>query len=716
MDDVRRVAEERASRPKTAPVGASFESERQRSKNALIKQLESQNGSNVRLIAATPEIPEEDRILRVAAYCRVSTDDIDQAISIRLQIQQYTKKIKDNPNWRYAGTYVDDGFSGTNTEHRQGFQKLMRDAMDGKIDMMFTKAVSRFARNLTDCMSWVEKLQNHDPPVRVYFEQENLDTMSQTSGIILFVLAMVAQEESHMKSEAVLLSIEWRFSRGRFLLPSLFGYDAVLVPDGFGGTKKVLIINEQEARVVRWMYASLLNGCTPEEIAAFLTDLAIPTKGRRKDGTLNTHWTAQGVITLLRNEKYCGDVLARKTYTPDYKTHKARKNKGKKNKYYHADHHEAIVDRATWNAAQRILNSRRYRHAGAYLPMRIIDHGTLTGYISMNRNWAGFDYDDYYRASQITMGLLDETLEVDLSSEHLPEAGRRSPGLIDDHGIAQIARELSEAEHAIKDELEGKSQETAEESDSEDITNVFQVIRGSMFSHVSEPVFRLTPKGISFSKTCVARLGDVQFVEFLFNPVERMAVVRPCAADHPNAIPWDNKQRGAAPMCRILYTALDFDADYSFRFPCQVVRSSNGAYTLFFDLDNFIGQTPSKKDEVIIPQNSETGTEETPEEAKSYYYPPDAEEPQEIKEMEDRFQKAVEENEKVFGTPAFEHASVRSLPNNADLMVEARPLDTDHAFPADVVDQLACGIRSDPPVLPVANVEASIISVENTEV
>ena len=119
--------------------------------------------------------------------------------------------------------------------------------------------------NLMDCIGWVEALQNHDPPVRVFFEQENLDTMSQTSGIILFVLAMVAQEESHMKSEAILLSLEWRFSRGRFLTPRLFGYDKVEVPDGFGGKKKILAINEAEARVVRWMYATLLNGGTPEE-------------------------------------------------------------------------------------------------------------------------------------------------------------------------------------------------------------------------------------------------------------------------------------------------------------------------------------------------------------------------------------------------------------------------------------------------------------------
>ncbi|MBQ7547850.1 MAG: recombinase family protein [Clostridia bacterium] len=245
--------------------------------------------------------------------------------------------------------------------------------------MIITKAVSRFARNLMDCIGWVEALQNHDPPIRVFFETEHIDTMSQTSGIILFVLAMVAQEESHMKSEAILLSLEWRFSRGRFLTPRLFGYDKVEVPDGYGGHKKVLQVNENEARVVRWMYSMLLGGGTPEEIADVLTELAIPTGGRRRDGTLNTHWSAGGVVSTMRNERHCGDVLARKTYTPNYKDHKAKKNNGKKNKYFQPDHHGAIVSRSTWNAAQRILNSRRYGHEGTYLLMRVIDRGALAG-------------------------------------------------------------------------------------------------------------------------------------------------------------------------------------------------------------------------------------------------------------------------------------------------------------------------------------------------
>jgi len=706
MEDVRRAAEERASRPKTAAVGASFESERQRTKNALVKQLDSLDGRNIRKIAAAADEPEEEKILRVAAYCRVSTDDIDQAISIHLQIQEYKRKILANPNWKYVGTYVDDGFSGTNTDHRQGFQKLMKDAMDGKIDMIITKAVSRFARNLMDCIGWVEALQNHDPPIRVFFEQENLDTLSQTSGIILFVLAMVAQEESHMKSEAILLSLEWRFSRGRFLTPRLFGYDKIEVPDGFGGKKKVLSVNEAEARVVRWMYATLLNGGSPEEMAAVLTEMAIPTGGRRRDGTLNTHWTAGGIISIMRNEKHCGDVLARKTYTPNYKDHKTKRNNGKKNKYYQPDHHEAIVSRAMWNAAQRILNSRRYGHEGTYLPMRIIDQGSLSGYISMNRAWAGFDFEDYYRASQIAMGMLEEDLEADLGSEYLPESGRRIGGLVDDHGIAQIARNLTAAEQEIKDELEGRAVEDAETSSKEDTVKSFQVVSGDMFSRMHDPVIRITQKGITFNSSCVSRMPGVYFVEFLFNPVERMIVVRPCNESHPNAIPWDAKYKSAAPLTKVIYDSMGWETDYSFRVPCQTIRQPNatgaGSVVLAFDLDNYVGRCTTKRDETIIAKKTAESEPVERDDAKSFFYPPDEDEPQEIHDMEQRFQEAVEINRKIFGTPVFQHASgIRGLNGDYwDMMVEARPLDIMHTVDADMVDGLLREIRADPPPLP----------------
>ena len=272
MKDIRPKAEEKARRKaeglqQGAPPGDGFMSERTRAKEALREEVNTYTGENVRKIAATTAAAEEDRILRVAAYCRVSTDDIDQLLSIELQKNNYRDMIKANPKWKYVGTYVDDGFSGTNTDHRPAFKLMMRDAMAGKIDMIITKSVSRFARNLLDCIGWVRKLKERDPPIQVFFEQEHLNTLDTTSNIILFVLAMVAEEESHMKSEAMLLSLEWRFSRGRFLTPALLGYDKVEIPDGHGGHKKVLQINEEEAKTVRLIYYLLLNGYSTAEVA-----------------------------------------------------------------------------------------------------------------------------------------------------------------------------------------------------------------------------------------------------------------------------------------------------------------------------------------------------------------------------------------------------------------------------------------------------------------
>ena len=708
MKDVKKAAADRAAHPSSTPAGISFESERKRAKAALTMQIDSLDSSQIHKISAVSDSEDGPRKIRVAPYCRVSTDDIDQAISIRLQQLEYRDKIRANPNWVSAGMYVDNGFSGTNTAHRPGFLKLIEDCRAGQIDMVITKSVSRFARNLMDCIKYVEELKSLDPPVNVYFEQEQLDTSVQTSGIILIVLAMVAEEESHMKSEAMLLSLEWRFSRGRFLTPALFGYDKVEVPDGFGGKKKMLVINPQQAKVVEWMYAMLVNGSTAEEIAGVLTELQIPTGGRRKDGSLNTNWTGSGVVSLMRNERYCGDVLSRKTYTPNFKDHKSKKNRGKKNKYFQADHHEAIVPRRVWNAAQRILNSRRYGHEGSYMPMHIIDSGVLTGFISMNRSWAGFDAEDYYRAAQIAMGLLDEELDDDLEHEFLPDGGHRLEGLIDDHGISRIARELTEAEQRIKDELDGIDRSKQELEEQAETVRTFQVVSGEMFSHIYEPVVRIGQRDILFSTNCVAKMR-ADYAEILFNPVERMLVVRPCDKRNPNAIAWGGKNRGASYLCRILYVSMGWDTEYTYRIPCQPIILTAPDETvqqvLVFDLDNYIGRAVNKREEIIQAREEQERAEKLAEEAKSYFIPPDDDnEPKELVEIEEEVQKAVELSKKIFGIPAFKHTSTfRSFDGNGtweEWMAPARPLDTDHRYDADIVNEMLRKIQEDPPELP----------------
>ena len=159
MKDLKNIALEKASTGRSQPVGSSFESQHKREKEALVRQIDSLDGSRIQKIEANSGNGRGQKILRVAAYCRVSTDDIDQAISITMQRKNYSEMIKANPAWKYVGSYVDDGFSGTNTDHRMGFQQMMADAMAGKIDMIITKSVSRFSRNIADCILWIDKLK-----------------------------------------------------------------------------------------------------------------------------------------------------------------------------------------------------------------------------------------------------------------------------------------------------------------------------------------------------------------------------------------------------------------------------------------------------------------------------------------------------------------------------------------------------------------------------
>ena len=170
----------------------------------------------------------------------------------------------------------------------------------------------------------------------------------------------------------------------------------------------------------------------------------------------------------------------------------------------------------------------------------------------------------------------------------------------------------------------------------------FQVVSGDMFSRLHDPVIRITTNGITFNKSCTSKLPRATHVELLFNPVERMIVVRPCREDHPNAIAWDAKYKSAAPLTKVIYDSMGWETDYSFRVPCQSVSHDKSSLysdtVLVFDLDNFIGRATAKSDEVIMAKKEDELETEQREDAKSFYYPPDEDVPQEIQEMEEKFQ------------------------------------------------------------------------------
>lgn len=265
------------------------------------------------------------------------------------------------------------------------------------------------------------------------------------------------------------------------------------------------------------------------------------------------------------------------------------------------------------------------------------------------RQYQRIEY-EYYRICSIAMGLTEGELETDLENEHLPDGGKRIAGLTDDNGVQRIARQLSQVEEAVKAQLEGKPAEAQEEKKRVPVEG-FQVVSADMFSHALDPVVRFSKNQIAFNSTCISRLNRIaqsgtslslnrtQYVELLFNPVERMLAIRPCAEDNPNAICWateSGKSRmvSASAFCRILFSILDWDSEYTYRVPC-IVRSRGDETILFFDLDNFIGSAKKSRDENLeeeVAAAEEAIREESEETRGIFFSADDEEEPQEIED------------------------------------------------------------------------------------
>ena len=294
---------------------------REEQKNKIRARYRGVDRSELEFIPAKQKekLFEETGTKRVCAYCRVSTDDVNQTSSYELQKNHYEDMIKEHQGWELVGIYADEGISGTSLKHRDEFNRMIEDCKAGKIDLIVTKSVSRFARNIVDCIAKVRELANMIPQVGVFFETEHIYTLDNTSEMMLAVLSAAAQEESHTKSEIMNISIEQRFSRGIFLTPKLLGYDV----DEDGN----LVINEEEAKTVRLCYYLFLNGFPTTEIAEVLMQL------KRKTKLGNTKWSSGTIVSLLRNERYCGDILSRKTFTPNYLDHKSKKNRHDRNQY-----------------------------------------------------------------------------------------------------------------------------------------------------------------------------------------------------------------------------------------------------------------------------------------------------------------------------------------------------------------------------------------------
>ena len=273
---------------------------------------------------------------RVAAYCRVSTGMDDQLVSLETQKAHYEDYITANPDWEYAGLYFDEGITGTKKEVRPALLKMIADCEDGKIDYIVTKSLSRFARNTTDCLELVRKLL--DLGIAVYFEKENLDTGSMESELLLSIMSSLAESESVSISENEKWSIRNRFETGSFKI----GY----APYGYAVKDGEFSIIEEEAKWVRFIFAETLSGKSTHKIAATLNEKKIPARK-------GNHWTSTTVRGILRNEKYVGDCMFQKTYS-DFRF-KRHTNRGERDQFYMEDHHEPIVSREDFEAADQML-------------------------------------------------------------------------------------------------------------------------------------------------------------------------------------------------------------------------------------------------------------------------------------------------------------------------------------------------------------------------
>ena len=290
----------------------------------------------------TDESSREIRKLRVAAYCRVSTELEQQQSSYDIQIEYYTRHIMQNPNWIFAGVFADDGRSATNTFRRDDFNQLMDQCLKGKVDMVITKSISRFARNTVDCISWVRKLKEKN--VAVYFEKENLNTLDDSTEMILTILSSQAQEESRAISTNVKWGYARKFEKGESTRQRSYGFRKT--PTG------EMCIVEEEAAVIRNMARWFLDGDSLERIKHRLEDAGIETTTGKKT------WSTGTIYNILTNEKIMGDVLLQKTFTADYLTKRRVKNSGQQKQYYVKNHHEAIIPKTVYYKIQEEIARR----------------------------------------------------------------------------------------------------------------------------------------------------------------------------------------------------------------------------------------------------------------------------------------------------------------------------------------------------------------------
>ena len=457
---------------------------------------------------------------RVGIYVRVSTGNIKQTTSYYLQSKYYEEFVTRHPNWTLVKIYADKGISGTSLNHRDEFNQMIRDCKAGKLDLIITKSVSRFARNVVDFIGTVRNLAEQEPPIGVFFESEAIYSLNDDNQVALSFQAAMADEESHVRSRSMESSLRMRLDHGLPLTPKLLGYKHNA--DG------QLIINEEEAPTVKLVFFMYLYGYSTQQIADALTAL------ERKTYLGNIKWTAGSIVQILRNERHCGDVWTRKTYTLSYRNHKSRKNRGQRPRTYYDGRHQGIVSTDDFNAVQRMLDNAKYGNKSFLPELRVIDSGMLRGFVVINPRWAGFKEKEYYMACQSTY-----TADVEEQIEELTPV-----------------QEIQIRVEAGDFDLRG-----------------FEIARSELFDSCQRPAVSFSDKRLKFNTTIVRKFGANNFVEILVHPLERKFAVRPTDKKNRNAVQISKLSGGiyyprdidAAAYFETLYSLFDWNTDRKYR-------------------------------------------------------------------------------------------------------------------------------------------------------
>lgn len=522
-------------------------------KREELRQIyQRQDSGEKTFIPAKPKVDlyGEGHLFRVCAYCRVSTDNDEQLSSYELQQAHYKQLANDHPNWELRRIFADEGISGTSLKNRDEFNAMIEACRHGEYDLIVTKSVSRFARNLVDCISLIRMLKGLTPPVGVFFETDNLYTLSENTEFMLSFLATFAQEESVKKSEAMNWSLTQRFKDGKLLTPAPLGYDRQKDVTGRYIKYAPLVINEAEAQIVRFIFDAYLAGWSQENIAAFLTDIGCETK------TGATEWNSGSIGYILTNERYCGNVLTWKTFTADLYEHKHKRNRQDRDQYLYRDRHDAIISVEKFEAVQVLLENRKHHMRRSLPSMHVIDEGIFRGFIPINHHWVNDDPSIYY----------------DLSNSVKQPVRLR-----------QIEKKQISAFN-----LEG-----------------YQVVR-SQFTQVryEGPAITISGERISFNKFCMKKFESVAFIQLLLHPAERRIAIRPCREHDTHSIRWRpdptktlySKSLNCQHFGTALYRIMEWNPDYLYRIRGTWAKRGQDEIIVF----NLVNATPA----VLITQDT----------------------------------------------------------------------------------------------------------------